>query len=121
MIRIPRRLLLALAALAGPAAFYPMYVVAETLEIGTQAPSFCLPGVDGKTYRLDDFRNAEILVVVFTCNHCPTAQAYEDRIKQLAADYKQRKVAVVAISPNDPAPCDWTSPAIATSATRSRT
>ena len=43
-----------------------------------------------------------MLVVVFTCNHCPTAQAYEDRIKQLAADYKDKKVAVVAISPNDP-------------------
>jgi peroxiredoxin len=76
---------------------------AETLQIGQAAPDFSLPGVDGKTYCLKDFDAAEILVVVFTCNHCPTAQAYEDRIKQLAADYKDRGVVLVAISPNDPA------------------
>jgi peroxiredoxin len=76
---------------------------AATLEIGSPAPDFQLPGTDGKTYRLEDFREAHILVVVFTCNHCPTAQAYEDRIKQLAADYRDKKVALVAISPNDPA------------------
>ena len=75
----------------------------KTLEIGAAAPDFSLPGVDGKTYSLADFKDANILVVVFTCNHCPTAQAYEERIKQLAADYKDRGVAVVAIQPNDPA------------------
>ncbi len=73
-----------------------------TLEIGSPAPDFSLPGVDGKTYSLESFRDAEILVVIFTCNHCPTAQAYEGRIKQLAADYKDKKVALVAISPNSP-------------------
>ena len=76
--------------------------VADTLEIGSPAPDFSLPGVDGKTYNLGSFRDADVLVVVFTCNHCPTAQAYEDRIKQLAVDYKEKKVALVAISPNDP-------------------
>jgi peroxiredoxin len=76
---------------------------ADTLEIGSPAPEFRLPGVDGKTYSLETFRDAEILVVVFTCNHCPTAQAYEGRIQQLATEYKAKKVAVVAISPNDPA------------------
>ncbi len=75
---------------------------AETLEIGSPAPAFSLPGVDGKTYSLESFRDADILVVVFTCNHCPTAQAYEGRIQQLAKDYKDKKVALVAISPNDP-------------------
>jgi peroxiredoxin len=75
---------------------------AETLEIGRQAPDFNLPGVDGRNYRLADFADAKILVVVFTCNHCPTAQAYEDRIKKLTSDYKSKGVAVVAISPNDP-------------------
>jgi len=75
---------------------------AETLEIGRPAPDFALPGVDGKTYRLADFADAEVLVVVFTCNHCPTAQAYEERIQRLADDYKQKGVALVAISPNDP-------------------
>jgi peroxiredoxin len=76
--------------------------LADTLPIGSPAPNFSLPGVDGKNYSLADFRDAEILVLVFTCNHCPTAQAYEDRIRQLAADYKDKKVALAAISPNDP-------------------
>ena len=67
-----------------------------------QAPDFKLPGVDGKTYSLKDFADAKILVVVFTCNHCPTAQAYEDRLDKMVADYKNKGVAVVAISPNDP-------------------
>jgi len=75
---------------------------AKTLEIGRQAPDFNLPGVEGRNYRLADFADAKILVVVFTCNHCPTAQAYEDRIKKLTSDYKSKGVAVVAISPNDP-------------------
>lgn len=81
---------------------YVLPCAAGTLEIGSAVPDFNLPGVDGKQYSLEGFRDADILVIVFTCNHCPTAQAYEDRIKQLAADYKDRKVAVVAISPNDP-------------------
>src|SRR5262249_54936925 len=67
------------------------------------APDFKLPGVDGKDYSLKDFADAKFLLVVFTCNHCPTAQAYEERIKNLAADYKDKGVALVAISPNDPA------------------
>ena len=75
---------------------------ADTLEIGSSAPDFRLPGVDGKTYSLESFRDADVLVIVFTCNHCPTAQAYEDRIQRLATDTKDKKVAVVAISPNDP-------------------
>ena len=74
----------------------------KTLEIGQPAPDFELPGVDGKTHRLKDFADAKVLVVVFTCNHCPTAQAYEDRIIKLHNDYKDRGVALVAISPNDP-------------------
>ena len=58
--------------------------------------------MDGRTYALKDFAEAKVLVVVFTCNHCPTAQYYEPRLKQLATDYKDRGVAVVAIMPNDP-------------------
>lgn len=73
-----------------------------TLGIGTKAPDFSLPAVDGKTYSLGDFSSARILVIVFTCNHCPTAQAYEDRIKQLASDYKPKGVQLAAIMPNDP-------------------
>jgi thiol-disulfide isomerase/thioredoxin len=74
----------------------------ETLPIGSKAIDFSLPGVDGKTYSLKDFASSKILVIIFTCNHCPTAQAYEDRIKQLVTDYRDKGVAVVAISPNDP-------------------
>jgi peroxiredoxin len=75
---------------------------AETLPIGSTAPPFRLPATDGKTYALNDYSSAKILVIVFTCNHCPTAQAYEDRIIQLVKDFKGKGVAFVAISPNDP-------------------
>jgi peroxiredoxin len=74
----------------------------RTLPIGAAAPDFKLPGVDGREYTLKDFADARILVIVFTCNHCPTAQAYEDRIIRLHADYKDKGVALGAISPNDP-------------------
>jgi thiol-disulfide isomerase/thioredoxin len=73
-----------------------------TLKIGAKAPIFDLPGVDGKNWKLGDFDQAKILVVIFTCNHCPTAQYYEERIKKLVADYKDKGVGFVAISPNDP-------------------
>jgi len=72
------------------------------LDIGANAPDFDLPGVDGKNYKLADFADSSVLVVIFTANHCPTAQAYEDRIKQIAGDYKDKGAAVVAISCNDP-------------------
>ena len=73
-----------------------------TLAIGAKAPDFKLIGTDGKTYSLASFSKAKVLVIVFTCNHCPTAQAYEDRIIKLKADYSSRGVSVVAIMPNDP-------------------
>ena len=66
----------------------------KTLQLAAPAPELNLPGVDGRTYRLADFSDAKVLVVVFTCNHCPTAQAYEQRIIQLHADYKDRKSVV---------------------------
>ena len=73
----------------------------KTLAIGAQAPDFALPGVDGKIHKLADYDAAKVLVIVFTCNHCPTAQAYEPRLKKLVTDYKGKGVALVAISPND--------------------
>src|SRR5579871_4677608 len=73
-----------------------------TLAIGAAAPDFKLPAIDGKTYRLADFGGSKVLVVVFTCVHCPTAQLYEGRIRKLADDYRARGVALVAIQPNDP-------------------
>ena len=72
------------------------------LALGSPAPHFELPGVDGAIHKLADYSSSPILVVVFTCNHCPIAQMYERRITQLAADYKDRGVAVVGIQPNDP-------------------
>ncbi len=73
-----------------------------TLPTGSQMPSFELPGIDGKIYRSSDWATNKVLVVVFTCNHCPTAQLYEGRIKALAADYASKDVALVAIQPNNP-------------------
>jgi len=72
----------------------------KTLEIGSRAPDFSLPGVDGKSYNLKEFDKASVLVIIFSCNHCPTAQAYEDRIIELANDYKSKGVGLVMISPN---------------------
>jgi thiol-disulfide isomerase/thioredoxin len=76
--------------------------VHPTLPLGSSAPDFSLPGIDGKTHRLADYSGSKILVVVFTCNHCPTAQLYESRIKKLADDYRNKDVALVAIEPNNP-------------------
>ena len=73
----------------------------EPLKIGAQAPDFDLPGVDGRNWSLSDFKDAKLLMVIFTCNHCPTAQAYEQRIIDLHREYKPKGVALVAISPND--------------------
>ncbi|HEV3261355.1 MAG TPA: redoxin domain-containing protein [Gemmataceae bacterium] len=94
--------LLALSVLVAQAAVTAAAPAVRTLPLGAAAPDFKLPGVDGRTYSLKDFAAARVLVVVFTCNHCPTAQAYEDRISKLATDYKDKAVALVAINPNDP-------------------
>jgi peroxiredoxin len=72
------------------------------LAIGSAAPDFRLPGVDGKTYSLASFKNSKALVVIFTAVHCPTAEIYENRIKKLVADYRERGVAFVIIQPNSP-------------------
>jgi peroxiredoxin len=72
------------------------------LALGAKAPDFKLRGVDGKEYELKDFAAARVLVIIFTCNHCPTSQAYEDRIIKLHDDYKDKGVAIVVINPNDP-------------------
>lgn len=72
------------------------------LALGSPAPNFALPGVDGKNHQLSDYASSPVLVVVFTCDHCPIAQMYERRIEQLYEDYGKRGVAVVAIQGNDP-------------------
>jgi peroxiredoxin len=70
--------------------------------MGSPAPDFELPGVDGKIHKLSDYASSAILVVIFTCDHCPIAQMYERRIEQLYEDYGKRGVAIVAIQGNDP-------------------
>jgi thiol-disulfide isomerase/thioredoxin len=102
MTRAGLFLLLCTLTLACPAAAAAAGPEVHTLPIGAAAPDFKLPGVDGREYSLGDFAGARVLVVIFTCNHCPTAQAYEDRIIRLHADYKDKGVALVAINPNDP-------------------
>ncbi|SEO77198.1 AhpC/TSA family protein [Halogranum amylolyticum] len=69
------------------------------LTRGDAAPAFELPGTDGETYTLDSFADEEALLVVFTCNHCPYAQAKIDLLNDVAAEYDD--VAVVGINPND--------------------
>jgi thiol-disulfide isomerase/thioredoxin len=96
-------LLLAASAMAFSlqAADYP-----EPNAIGTPLPDFELPGIEGstyevKTYTKDSFADAKLLALVFTCNHCPTAQRYEDRLIQLTKDYADKGVAIVAVNPNN--------------------
>lgn len=74
--------------------------VPKTLEIGAAAPDFRLTGVDDKIYTLADFTSSKVLVVVFNCNHCPTAQAYQDRLINFSSKYSSKGVALVVISPN---------------------
>ena len=73
-----------------------------TLALQSPAPNFSLPGIDGKVHKLSDYNSDKVLVVIFTCNHCPIAQMYEKRIAQLIADYRGKSVGIVAIQPNDP-------------------
>ncbi len=70
------------------------------LAIGSPAPDFRLPAVDGRTYSFSSFKDAKVLVVIFTAVHCPTAEIYEGRIKRLVLDYKDRDVAFAVIQPN---------------------
>jgi len=74
---------------------------APRLPIGSDAIPFDLPGVDGKMHTLEDYADSKLLVIAFTCNHCPTAKAYEERLNDLATRWSKQEVALVAISPND--------------------
>ena len=58
-----------------------------TLAIGAPAPDFSLPGIDGKTHALGEYRSSPLLMIMFICNHCPTSQLYEDRVSKLVSDY----------------------------------
>lgn len=73
----------------------------NNLKIGSHAPDFNLPGIDGKNYSLSSFDDKQALIIIFSCNHCPYVQAYEDRIKQIQSDYEGKGVSVVAINSNE--------------------
>ncbi len=75
---------------------------AKGYEIGDEATDFKLKNVDGKMVSLSDFKTAKGFIVIFTCNHCPYAKKYEDRIIELDKKYKSQGYPVIAINPNDP-------------------
>ena len=75
--------------------------MAFTLQLGETAPDFELPGVGGRTYSLADFADASILVVAFSCNHCPYAIGSEDRMIALCEDYVPRGLRMITISSNE--------------------
>ncbi|MCH7761223.1 thioredoxin family protein [candidate division TA06 bacterium] len=71
------------------------------LKIGERAPDFDLPGVDGNRYSLKSFEGKKAMVVIFTCNHCPYVQAYEDRIIAIHKDYEGKGATIAAINSNE--------------------
>lgn len=72
----------------------------STLKLGSTIPSFNLPATDGKKYSIDSFKEKQALIVVFSCNHCPYVQAYEERMKAIQSDF-ENNLQFVAISSND--------------------
>lgn len=70
----------------------------EVLQIGSQLPPFELPGIDGKTHTPGNFADAEVLAVLFTCNHCPASVAASERIEAIHQDYKDRGVALIGVN-----------------------
>ena len=72
------------------------------LQLGEAAPDFALPGIDGKTHRLAEYKGGKLLMVFFTSNHCPTSHGAEARLKQLLADFRGNGLTFVAINPNHP-------------------
>ena len=71
------------------------------MNIGDSLIPFSLPGVDGKTHSTDDYTSKAVLVVIFSCNHCPYVKAWEDRMVQIQADYAEQGVQFLAINAND--------------------
>lgn len=69
---------------------------------GTPCSDFDLPAMDGKQYRLEDFKDKKVLVMMFICNHCPYVKAVEDRILRLVREYEGKSVQFVGICSNDP-------------------
>lgn len=81
------------------------------LPLGTIAPAFSLPNIDGKPVSVDDFKSAKGLVVIFMCNHCPFVKHLRDGLAKFGRDYQAKGVAVVGINSNDVASHPDDSPA----------
>lgn len=78
-----------------------LYAIAGGYKIGDTARDFSLKNIDGKMVSMKDVKNAKGFIVVFTCNHCPFAKAYESRIMELDKKYSAKNYPVIAINPND--------------------
>jgi peroxiredoxin len=76
-------------------------VTSIMLPLGTEAPAFQLPDIQGKTISISDFRDAPALLVVFMCNHCPYVKHIRESLVELVKEYQAKGVAVVAINAND--------------------
>jgi len=84
------------------AAWLRRTIMAFTLGIGQEAPDFFLPATDGRTYSLEDFSDAAVLVVFFTCNHCPYVLGSDEVTRQTALKFAPQWVTFVAINSNSP-------------------
>ena len=80
-----------------------LFAVQPPYQVGENAADFKLKNVDGKWVSMSDYQDTKGLIIVFTCNHCPYAKAYEDRIIALDKKYADAGFPVIAINPNDPA------------------
>jgi len=78
-----------------------MESIYNVLKKGAKAPDFSLPATDGKTYSLEDFKDAKALLIIFMCNHCPYVKPKIEEMKRITADYKDKGLVVVGINPND--------------------
>jgi peroxiredoxin len=76
-------------------------MMVPTLELGAPAPGFDLPGVDNRRHSLASYSDKPVLVVIFSCNHCPYVKDYETRMVSIQKDYATKGVQLVAINSND--------------------
>jgi thiol-disulfide isomerase/thioredoxin len=76
-------------------------VKTNKIKLGDKLPNFTLPGVDGNNYSTLSFPSDKLLLIIFSCNHCPYVQAYEERIIQLQKDYVEKGLIIIAINSND--------------------
>lgn len=91
-----------LAILSAASAFAIAAEAPKVLPIGSDLPSFSLPGTDGKKHTEKDYADAKVLCIIFTCNHCPDSVAAAARTEQIHQDYKDKGVAIVAVNANNP-------------------